>query len=114
MISFLWECANPDSAASDFDNVITVNAFSKSYAMTGWKLGYATGPKEVLKGMLKIYQHSTTCVTAFVQYGAPDALIAKRPRKLLQKAHVATVPDVAFGKCGKVLLSILSQQAAGN
>jgi aspartate aminotransferase len=62
------------SAASEFDNVITVNSFSKSYAMTGWRLGYATGPKEVLAGMLKIYQHSTTCVTAFAQYGALEAL----------------------------------------
>lgn len=72
------------SAASEFDNVITVNAFSKSYAMTGWRLGYATGPKEVLEGMLKIYQHSTTCVTAFAQFGALEALRSEASKKSLE------------------------------
>lgn len=62
------------SPASEFDNVITVNAFSKSHAMTGWRLGYMSGPKEVLEGMIKIYQHSTSCVTAFAQNGALEAL----------------------------------------
>ena len=62
------------SPASEFDHVITVNAFSKSHAMTGWRLGYVTGPKDVLKGMIKIYQHSTSCVTAFAQHGGIEAL----------------------------------------
>ena len=62
------------SPASEFDNVVTVNSFSKSYAMTGWRLGYVTGPKELLDGMVKIYQHSATCVTAFAQAGAIEAL----------------------------------------
>lgn len=62
------------SPGSEFENVVTVNGFSKSYAMTGWRLGYATGPKNVLEGMTKIYQHSATCVTAFAQAGAIEAL----------------------------------------
>jgi aspartate aminotransferase len=62
------------SPASEFDHVITVNAFSKSHAMTGWRLGYVTGPRGVLDGMTKIYQHSTSCVTAFAQNGAIEAL----------------------------------------
>ena len=62
------------SPASEYDNVITVNAFSKSFAMTGWRLGYVTAPPEVLEGMIKIYQHSTSCVTAFAQNGAIEAL----------------------------------------
>lgn len=62
------------SPASEFDNVVTVNSFSKTYAMTGWRLGYLTGPKQVLDGMIKIYQHSATCVTAFAQAGATEAL----------------------------------------
>ena len=73
------------SPASDFDNVLTVNAFSKSYAMTGWRLGYATGPKDVLEGMLKIYQHSTTCVTAFAQYGALEALCNEASKKSVER-----------------------------
>jgi len=62
------------SPGSEFDNVITVNGFSKSHAMTGWRLGYVTAPKDVLEGMIKIYQHSTSCVTAFAQAGAIEAL----------------------------------------
>lgn len=73
------------SPASEFDNVITVNAFSKSYAMTGWRLGYATGPKEVLEGMLKIYQHSTSCVTAFAQAGAIEALRSKESQQAVKR-----------------------------
>lgn len=69
------------SPGSEFDNVITVNAFSKSHAMTGWRLGYVTGPKAVLDGMIKIYQHSTSCVTAFAQAGAVEALKGRASRK---------------------------------
>ena len=60
--------------------MITVNGFSKSHAMTGWRLGYVTGPKEVLEGMIKIYQHSVSCVTAFAQAGAVEALRSEASR----------------------------------
>ena len=66
------------SPASDFGNVITINGFSKSYAMTGWRLGYATGPKYLMEEMNKIYQHSASCVTAFAQAGALEALTNPR------------------------------------
>ncbi len=69
------------SLGSEFDNVITVNGFSKSHAMTGWRLGYVTAPKEVLEGMIKIYQHSTSCVTAFAQAGAIEALRNDKSRQ---------------------------------
>lgn len=69
------------SPGSEFDNVITVNAFSKSHAMTGWRLGYATGPKEVLEAMLTIYQHSTSCVTSFAQNGAIEALQSEASKR---------------------------------
>ena len=73
------------SPASEFDNVITVNGFSKPYAMTGWRLGYVTAPKEILKGMLKIYQHSTSCVTAFAQAGAIEALRSKESQQAVKR-----------------------------
>jgi len=147
------------SPASEFENVVTVNSFSKSYAMTGWRLGYATGPQEILEGMVKIYQHSATCVTAFAQAGALEALSSEDSRrasqqmmtgykerrdltmelqerstffdcvapqgafytfpsyglsmpslelatKLLEEAHVATVPGAAFGACGEGFLRL--------
>jgi len=69
------------SPGSEFENVVTVNSFSKSYAMTGWRLGYLTGPQEILEGMIKIYQHSATCVTAFAQAGAIEALTSEESRR---------------------------------
>ncbi len=56
------------------DRTVTVNGFSKAYAMTGWRLGYASAPPEVIDAMLKIQQHSTSCATSFAQYGALEAL----------------------------------------
>ena len=147
------------SPASECEGVVTVNSFSKSYAMTGWRLGYATGPREILEGMVKIYQHSVTCVTAFAQAGALEALTGEDSRrasqqmmagykerrdlavelqdrstffdcvapqgafytfpsysldmpslelatKLLEEAHVATVPGAAFGTCGEGFLRL--------
>lgn len=143
------------SPGSDFENVITINAFSKSHAMTGWRLGYVTAPYPILENMKKIYQHSASCVTAFCQPGGIVALqdqeaekekqkmisgYRKRrghmvnliktssffeldftppgafycfpsynlnipsvelSKKLLEEAHVATVPGSAFGQSGE-------------
>jgi len=73
------------SPGSEFDNVITVNGFSKSHAMTGWRLGYVTAPKDILEGMIKIYQHSASCVTAFAQPGATEALTSEKSRNASQQ-----------------------------
>jgi aspartate aminotransferase len=72
------------SPGSEYPNVMTVNGFSKSHAMTGWRMGYATGPQEVLEGMIKIYQHSASCVTAFCQAGALEALQGAESRKAVR------------------------------
>lgn len=55
-------------------NTITVNGFSKAYAMTGWRLGYAYGPKHVIKMMVKVQQHTATCAPSFIQRAAITAL----------------------------------------
>ncbi|RZN65112.1 MAG: pyridoxal phosphate-dependent aminotransferase [Candidatus Methanoliparum thermophilum] len=56
------------------DRTITVNGLSKSYAMTGWRIGYASAPKIILDGMLKIQQHSISCAPSFVQEAAISAM----------------------------------------
>jgi aspartate/methionine/tyrosine aminotransferase len=55
------------------ERTITVNGFSKTFAMTGWRLGYAVGPRPIIKQMVKIQQHSATCAASFVQYAAVQA-----------------------------------------
>ncbi len=58
------------SAARFGDNVITVNAASKTYAMTGWRLGYLAGPKEYTEQCLKVHQYAQACATSISQYAA--------------------------------------------
>lgn len=54
--------------------VLTFNGFSKTYAMTGWRLGYAIGPAPVIKAMGTLQSQSTSNATSFVQYGGLKAL----------------------------------------
>lgn len=56
------------------ERTITVNGFSKAYAMAGWRIGYVTAPKPVYQNMLKVQQHTISSPTTFVQYGAVAAL----------------------------------------
>lgn len=56
------------------ERTVTINAFSKAYAMTGWRLGYAAGPKKIIKGISAIQGHTTSNATSFVQWAAITAL----------------------------------------
>ena len=56
------------------ERTILINGFSKSYAMTGWRLGYATGPKEIIAQMTKIHQYAIMCAPTTSQYAAVEAL----------------------------------------
>ena len=56
------------------ERTIMINGFSKSYAMTGWRLGYACGPKAIMEQMLKIHQFAIMCAPTTSQYAAVEAL----------------------------------------
>ena len=56
------------------ERTILINGFSKAYAMTGWRLGYACGPKEVIGQMVKIHQYCIMCAPTTSQYAAVEAL----------------------------------------
>jgi aspartate aminotransferase len=53
---------------------ITINGFSKAYAMTGWRLGYAVAPVEIIREMSKVQQHSISQATTFAMWGGVAAL----------------------------------------
>lgn len=57
-----------------WERTILINGFSKSYAMTGWRLGYACGPKQIIEQMYKIHQFCIMCAPTTSQYAAIDAL----------------------------------------
>ena len=56
------------------ERTILINGFSKAYAMTGWRLGYACAPKIILEQMLKIHQFAIMCAPTTSQYAAVEAL----------------------------------------
>ena len=56
------------------ERTVVINGFSKAFAMTGWRLGYAAAPKVILQQMLKIHQFAIMCAPTTSQYAAVDAL----------------------------------------
>ena len=56
------------------ERTILINGFSKGFAMTGWRLGYACGPKEIIEQMVKIHQYAIMCAPTNSQYAAVEAL----------------------------------------
>jgi len=56
------------------ERTVIVNGFSKSYAMTGWRLGYAMGPQPIIKAMTKLHQYAIMCAPSTAQYAAIEAL----------------------------------------
>ena len=57
-----------------WERTVLINGFSKAYAMTGWRLGYACAPKEILQQMLKIHQFAIMCAPTTSQYAAVEAM----------------------------------------
>ncbi|HQP62983.1 MAG TPA: aminotransferase class I/II-fold pyridoxal phosphate-dependent enzyme, partial [Candidatus Cloacimonas sp.] len=53
---------------------IVINGVSKAYAMTGWRLGYAAGPANIIATAGKVQEHSTSCVNSITQYACVTAL----------------------------------------
>jgi len=60
------------------DRVLTMNGVSKAYSMTGWRIGYAAGPKEIVKAIAKIQSQSTTNPSSISQAAAVEALNGKQ------------------------------------
>ncbi len=56
------------------ERTITLNGFSKSHCMTGWRLGYLASCRDLIAGLIRIHQYVTVCATSFAQYGAVAAL----------------------------------------
>jgi aspartate aminotransferase len=56
------------------ERTLVINGMSKSYSMTGWRLGYAIGNDETISNMARIQQNTTSCATSFVQYAGVEAL----------------------------------------
>ena len=69
-----------------YDRTLTINGFSKTYSMTGWRLGYTAGPVDVIKAMGRLQDHSTSNPVTFAQDAAITAL--KDPNNEVEKMRI--------------------------
>jgi len=91
------------------DRTITISGFSKTYAMTGWRLGWLIAPKPIFKGINKIQQHSITHAVSFAQYGGlaamtgPDEPVKMMVKEFEERRDLITklMKDIPRFKCDK-------------
>ncbi len=131
---FTYEPHKPYSIASANgakEKVIIIGSMSKTFAMTGWRIGYTLGPEALIQALIKLQSQSTSNPTSIAQYAALEAMtgafyafpnisehlsngggrsaLAKScteiSKMLLDKVHVAVVPGEAFGAPGNLRLS---------
>lgn len=65
---------SPASVEGMYERTITINGFSKAFSMTGWRLGFVCGPKEIMEQLIKIHQYAIMCAPTTSQYAAIEAL----------------------------------------
>lgn len=84
------------SAGNFGDDVITVNAASKTYAMTGWRLGYIAGPPEYMEECLKVHQYCQTCATSISQYAGVAAYTGDQSCVKMMRDEYKARRDILF------------------
>ena len=91
------------------ERTVTVNGFSKAYAMTGWRLGYAAARKDIIKAMIKLQGQMTSCANAIAQKAAIGALQGSqeemeqmvrifRERRDLVCSRLREIPQISFAE----------------
>jgi aspartate/methionine/tyrosine aminotransferase len=67
-------CPSPGRVAGSEEDVLLLRGFGKTYGMTGWRLGYAAGPRRIIEEMSKLQQYTFVCAPSALQWGAAAAL----------------------------------------
>lgn len=73
------------SSLAGYENVVCVNGFSKSLAMTGWRIGFIIANEQLLDSILKVHQVNGVCAPSFAQKAVADVIIEKRFDKIVSK-----------------------------
>jgi aminotransferase len=94
------------------ERTIYLNGFSKNYAMTGWRVGYACGPKDIIAAMTKIHQYTIMCVPIMSQMAACEALIGPRKPMDDMKREYHRRRDFVVGRLNEVGLRCHRPQGA--
>ncbi|SDW93825.1 aminotransferase [Marinococcus luteus] len=73
-LSYDYEHASLPAFPGMLERTILISGFSKAFAMTGWRVGYVCGPKDIMAAVLKIHQYTMMCASTSAQFGALEAL----------------------------------------
>ncbi|OHD65040.1 MAG: aromatic amino acid aminotransferase [Spirochaetes bacterium RBG_13_51_14] len=91
---------------------IYLNGFSKSHAMTGWRLGYTGAPKFITDIMMKIHQYTALCASSIAQYAAIEALTKGKKDVLAMKSEYLRRRNFITGRFNEIGLSCLIPEGA--
>jgi len=94
------------------NNTIYLDGFSKSYAMTGWRVGFACGPKEIIAAMTKIHQYTIMCVAITSQMAACEALQSGRKSVEEMKREYKRRREFIFGELNRIGLECRKPEGA--
>jgi aminotransferase len=94
------------------ENTVLLNGFSKSYAMTGWRVGYACGPSEVIEAMTKIHQYTIMCVSITSQMAACEALATGKSSVEAMKREYNRRREFVVGELNRIGLACEKPQGA--
>ncbi len=93
-------------------NTVYLNGFSKSYAMTGWRVGFACGPKEIIDAMTKIHQYTIMCVCITSQMASCEALHSGRDSVEEMKREYKRRREFVVGQLERIGLPCATPQGA--
>ena len=99
-------------AYADSDNVVVVNAASKAYSMTGWRLGWVTASNDRIERMLRVHQYVQACASAPAQYAAEAALEGPQDHTAEMRAAFEERRDVLLDALADMGLSVPTPQGA--
>ncbi|MBI5001711.1 MAG: pyridoxal phosphate-dependent aminotransferase [Euryarchaeota archaeon] len=85
-----------------WERTITVSGLSKSFAMTGWRIGWAVAPKSLMTDLGKLQEHSITCIPTFIQKAGVAALTGPDEPVMEMVMEFRTRRDIAMGLLGKI------------
>src|SRR3546814_4958876 len=78
------------------DRTLTVNGVSKAYAMTGWRIGYAAGPQQLIKAMAKVQSQSTSNPSSVSQAAAVEALNGTQDRSEEHTSELQSLMRISY------------------
>lgn len=90
--------ARPDCAG----RTLTVNGFSKAYAMPGWRLGYVAGPADLIQAILAVSQHTVACAGSFVQAGGVAALTGPEDSIIAMATEYSARAELVVGALNRL------------